>query len=89
LAFYIYFLDGNSNTYTGFNYRNQTPYAQYYNASAYTNTSQTPLSITYTDYFDFTGAVNNLELRFNWYGNQSYPQEFNLSTTFTLMTLIS
>jgi len=89
LAFYIDFLDGNSITYTGFNYRNQTPFANYFNTSAYTNTSQNPLSITYTDYFDFTGAVNNLELRLNWYGNQSYQQEFNLSTTFTLMTLIS
>jgi len=89
LAFYIDFLDGNSNTYTGFNYRNQTPFANWFNPSQYVNTAQQPLSITYTDYFDFTGAVNNLELRLNWYGNQSYSQEFNLSTTFTLMTLIS
>jgi len=89
LAVYFNFIDGNSNTYTGFNYRQQTPFANWFNASGYTNTSQQPLSITYTDYFDFTGAVNNLQLQINWYGDQSYPQEFNLSTTFTLMTLIS
>jgi len=88
LAFYIDFLDGNSNTYTGFNYKQPTPFANWFNPSNYTTTAQEPLSITYTDYFDFTNAVNNLELRLNWYGNQSYPQNFNLSTTFTLMTLI-
>jgi hypothetical protein len=85
LAFYIDFLDGNSNTYTGFTYKQQTPFANWFNPSNY---AQFPLSITYTDFFDFNGAVNNLELRLNWFGDNAQPQEFNLSTTFTLMTLI-
>ena len=88
LAMYFDFLDGNSNTYTGFNYRQQTPYAQWFQPSQYTNTSQNPLSITYTDYFDFTNIANSLELRLWWYGDQPQNQEFNVSTTFTLMYLI-
>jgi len=89
LAFYIDFLDSNSVAYTGFTYNQQNPFANYFQTSLYTNTAQNPLSITYTDYFDFTNIVNNLELRLNWYGQQNYSQEFNLSTTFTRMTLIS
>ena len=88
LAMFFNFKDGNGITYDGFSYNLQTPFAQYFNASNYTNTSQTPLSITYTDYFDFSGATNNLELQINWYGFSSYNQDFNVSTTFTLMRLI-
>ena len=88
LAMYFDFLDGANIQYTGFTYRQQTPFANWFNPSQYFNTAQQPLSITYTDYFDFTGAVNNLELRINWHGNQPYSQEFSVSTTFTLMTLI-
>ena len=88
LAMYFDFFDGNGNTYEGFNYRQGTPYANWFNPSTYTASSQNPLSITYTDYFDFTNAVNNLELRLWWYGDQYQTQEFNVSTTFTLMTLI-
>jgi hypothetical protein len=86
LAMYFNFLDGNGLLFEGFNYRQQTPYAQWFNISQY---SQNPLSITYTDYFDFTNAINDLQLQINWYGNNSYTQEFNVSTTFTLCTLIS
>jgi hypothetical protein len=88
LAIYFDFIDGTSTPFTGFNYRQQTPYAQHFNRSTYSATSSFPLSITYTDYFDFTGAVNSLELRLNWYGDQPQNQEFQVSTTFTLMTLI-
>ena len=88
LAMYFDFFDGNSNTYEGFNYKLGTPYANWFNPSQYFNTAQQPLSITYTDYFDFSNAVNNLELRLWWYGDQYQTQEFNVSTTYTLMTLI-
>ena len=88
LAMYFDFLDGNINTYTGFNYNQSTPYANYFNPSQYINTSRNPLSITYTDYFDFTNAVNNLELRLWWYADNPQNQDFNVSTTYTLMTLI-
>ena len=87
LAMYFDFFDGNSNTYTGL-YKQENPFANWFQPSQYTNTSQNPLSITYTDYFDFTGAINNLELRLWWYGDQPQNQNFNVSTTFTLMTLI-
>jgi len=89
LAMYFNFIDGGSVTYNGFSYNQSFPYANWFNASGYTNTSQTPLSITYTDYFDFNGAVNNLELQINWYADNPQPQnDFFVSTTFTLMTLI-
>jgi uncharacterized protein (DUF2345 family) len=89
LAMYFSFIDGNSNPYNGFSYNQNYPYAQWFNPSNYTSTSQTPLSITYTDYFDFTGAINNLELQINWFANNPQTQnDFYLSTTFTLMTLI-
>jgi len=88
LACYIDFIDGNSNTYEGFNYRQSTPFAQWFNNSGYTASSQNPMSVTMIDYFDFSGAVNNLEIRLWWYGDQSQNQEFNISTQFTLMTLI-
>jgi len=89
LAMYFNFIDGGSNTYNGFSYNQNFPFANWFNASGYTNTSQTPLSITYTDYFDFNGAVNNLELQINWYADNPQPQnDFFVSTTFTLMTLI-
>ena len=89
LAMYFNFLDGNNISYGGFNYRQQTPFANWFNPSQYTNTAQNPLSITYTDYFDFTGAINDLQLQINWYADNGQSQEFNVSTTFTLMTLIS
>lgn len=88
LACYIDFIDGNSNTYEGFNYRQSTPFANWFNASGYTASSQNPMSISMIDYFDFSSAVNNLEIRLWWYGDQSQNQEFNISTQFTLMTLI-
>jgi len=89
LAIFFNFLDGGSNTYNGFSYNQNYPFANWFQPSTYTNTSQTPLSITYTDYFDFTGAVNNLELQLNWYADNIQTQnDFFVSTTFTLMTLI-
>jgi hypothetical protein len=89
LAMYFSFIDGASITYNGFSYNQNYPYANWFNPSNYVNTSQTPLSITYTDYFDFTGAINNLELQINWFANNSQSQnDFFVSTTFTLMTLI-
>jgi hypothetical protein len=89
LAIFFNFLDATSNTYNGFSYNQSFPYANWFQPSTYTNTSQTPLSITYTDYFDFTGAVNNLELQLNWYADNAQTQnDFFVSTTFTLMTLI-
>ena len=89
LAMYFSFIDGNSNPYNGFSYNQNYPYAQWFNPSNYVNTSQTPLSITYTDYFDFTGAMHNLELQLNWFANNPQSQnDFFVSTTFTLCTLI-
>ena len=89
LAMYFNFIDGNSITYNGTSYNQTFPFANWFNASTYTATSQTPLSITYTDYFDFNGAVNNLELQLNWYADNLQNQnDFFVSTTFTLMTLI-
>jgi hypothetical protein len=88
LAMFFNFIDGNSMQIDGFNYHIETPYAQWFNNSEYTKTSQNPLSITYTNYFDFTRAVNNLQLQINWYGDNNQSQEFNVSTTFTLMTII-
>jgi uncharacterized protein (DUF2345 family) len=85
MGMYFNFKDANGTIYDGFSYNYTTPFAQYFNASNYTNTSLTPLSITYTDYFDFgDSATNNLELQINWYGFGSYNQDFNVSTTFTL-----
>ena len=90
LAMYFNFIDGNSNTYNGFSYNQSFPYANWFQPSTYTSsTSQTPLSITYTDYFDFSGAVNDLQLQINWYADNPQNQnDFFVSTTFTLMTLI-
>jgi len=89
LAMYFSFIDGGSNTYNGFSYNQNFPFANWFNASGYVNTSQTPLSITYTDYFDFNNATNNLELQINWFADNPQSQNsFIVSTTFTLMTLI-
>jgi hypothetical protein len=90
LAMYFNFIDGNSNQFDGFSYNQNFPFANWFNSSTYTNTSQTPLSITYTDYFDFTGAINPLQLQINWFADNAQNQnDFFVSTTFTLMTLIS
>jgi len=89
LAMYFNFIDGNSTQFDGFSYNQNFPFANWFNASTYTNTSQTPLSITYTDYFDFTGAINPLQLQINWFADNPQNQnDFFVSTTFTLMTLI-
>jgi len=87
LAMYFDILDGVGNIINGFNYRKDTPYAQHFNRSDYT---RNPLSITYTDYFDFTSAIdNNIQLQINWYGSSNQDQNFNVSTTFTLMHTIT
>jgi uncharacterized protein (DUF2345 family) len=87
LAMYFDILDGVGNIINGFNYRKDTPYAQHFNRSDY---PRNPLSITYTDYFDFTSATdNNIQLQINWYGSSIQNQNFNVSTTFTLMNTIT
>jgi len=88
LAIYYDFLDSNGNTYGGNNYNQTTPYANWFNSSTYTATSQTPMSISFLDYYDFTGAVNPLDLRLWWYGDQAQNQNFQISVQFTLMNLI-
>jgi uncharacterized protein (DUF2345 family) len=87
-ACYIDFTDGNGTPFTGFTFNQATPYAQYFNASNYVNTSQTPMIITMTDYFDFTGAVNNLDIRLNYYADNPINQNYSITSAFTLMTLL-
>jgi hypothetical protein len=86
-ACYIDFIDSASNVFTGFTFNQTTPYAQYYSASTYTATSQTPMIITMTDYFDFTNATS-LDMRLNFYGDNPQSQTYNITSAFTLMTLI-
>jgi hypothetical protein len=85
-ACYIDFTDG-TNVFTGFTFNQNTPYAQWYNASTYTATSQTPLTFTMTDYFDFTNATS-LDIRLNFYGDNPQIQNYSITSAFTLMTLI-
>jgi hypothetical protein len=90
LALYFDFVNNDSSiTYNGINYTQATPYAQHFNPSTYINTSNTPMSITYTDYFTFnTINDNSLNIQLNWFALTSQIQHFKVSTTFTLMTLI-
>ena len=41
-----------------------------------------------TDYFDFTGAVSQLDIRLNYYADNAISQNYSITTSFTLMTLI-
>jgi hypothetical protein len=86
-ACYIDFIDSASNVFTGFTFNQNTPYAQWYNASTYNATSQTPLTFTMTDYFDFTNATS-LDIRLNFYGDNPQTQNYSITSAFTLMTLI-
>lgn len=87
-ACYIDFIDSVNNVFTGFTFNQTTPYAQYYNTSTYTATSKNPMIITMTDYFDFTGAVNKLDIRLNYYADNGISQNYTITSAFTLMSLI-
>jgi hypothetical protein len=88
-ACYIDFADGNGTPFTGFTFNQNTPYAQWFNPSTYTATSQNPMIITMTDYFDFTGAVNQLDIRLNYYADNNISQNYSITSCFTLMSLIT
>jgi hypothetical protein len=85
LAFYIDFLDQNSNIYSTYIFDKNKPFCNWYNDSTWSQGgSITQLSPhTWTDYVDFQPLVStgsgNLPLKFNLYISANNPRQFDFS----------
>lgn len=74
LALYWEIQDGIGNVYTGYFFNQFSPWAMWFNPSQYTNSTQYPMPICYSDVYDLTAfgapAVNDLKLNLYWWGDQ-------------------
>ena len=86
LALYWVIIDGNGNEYRGNTFNRETPWANWFQPSQYTNTSQNPMPIYYSDYFDLSSpiAVNDLQLQLWWFGDQT--NDYQITATIQFLT---
>jgi hypothetical protein len=90
LAFYWQILDANSVSYKGFTFNIDNPWANWFNPSQYTNTSQNPMPVCYTDYYNFTAPVpvNPLTFQLYMYGAQTQSQKIKATILINSMNVL-
>jgi len=84
LAIYWVILDGNGTEYKGHTFTQDYPWANWFNPSQYTYTSQNPMPISYSDYFDLSSpsAINDLQLQLWWFGDQTNDYKIRANIQF-------